>query len=146
MEFFWQVTGFFSEPHVGPRKVALVQTVNPSSDSPCYRNSQDVSPYWSFSLPLLFWHHRATSRHYPALSVSDAHSFVFNSFIHSTAEEQATPIGLHFRAVPYCLTELVDMVRTTMFTCSICFFFRGVFSLMRTLESRWMLNDEYILY
>jgi len=49
------------------------------------------------------------------------YSFVFHSFIHSTAEEQATPIGLHFPALPYCLTELVDMVRTTMFTYSTCF-------------------------
>ncbi len=48
------VFGFFSEIHVGPRRVALVQTVNPSSDSPCHRNSQDLSPYWSSSLPLHF--------------------------------------------------------------------------------------------
>lgn len=70
-------------------------------------------------------------------------SFLIHSFIHSTAEEQATLIGLHFPAVPYCLTELLDMVRTTMFTCSYMFL-RGLFSLMRTFESRWMLNAEYI--
>lgn len=50
-------------------------------------------------------------------------SFLIHSF-HSRGA------GQQFPAVPYCLTELVDMVRTEMFTCNTCYL-RRLFSLKR---------------